>query len=311
MKIALFGGSFNPVHNGHIKAAELVLKHTDCKEVWFLPCHLHPFKKNKDFAPERERIEMLKIALKNMKRMRLSLFEIELGKKTGRESRTIETVKEIKKKFPKHEFFWVIGSDLVREIKKWGSFEKLVREIRFVVVPVKGQKGWRKEAWLKQNNAIVLPQSTAVENISSRKIREKIRKGKTIAGLLPENVTEYILKKGLYFEKKQFSLKVFRLTMLVPKGKVSTYGEIAKALEKPKSSRAVGNCLNKNPFAPIVPCHRIVKSDSSLGGFFEGLKKKKKLLESEGIRLKNCKIENCNKLIVKAERLRKPTFSHK
>ncbi|MCX6801673.1 MAG: MGMT family protein [Candidatus Diapherotrites archaeon] len=97
----------------------------------------------------------------------------------------------------------------------------------------------------------------------------------------------------------------FRKAPLVQKGKVSTYGEIAKALGRPKAGRAVGNSLNKNPFAPIVPCHRIVKSDGSIGGFAGGPGKKQKLLESEGIRVKSGKIEKFNILIVKAEKLRK------
>ncbi|MCX6801672.1 MAG: nicotinate (nicotinamide) nucleotide adenylyltransferase [Candidatus Diapherotrites archaeon] len=161
MKIALFGGSFNPVHNGHIKAAKLVLEHTDCKEIWFLPCYLHPFKKNKGFAAEKDRIEMIKLAIKGQKRMKLSLFEIELGKKTGKESRTIETVSKIKRKFPKNEFFWMIGSDLVKEMEKWANFNELVHSIRFIVVPVEGHTGWRKEKWLNENRAILLPQSAA------------------------------------------------------------------------------------------------------------------------------------------------------
>jgi nicotinate-nucleotide adenylyltransferase len=309
MKIALFGGSFNPVHNGHIKAAKLVLEHTDCSEVWFLPCYFHPFKKNKGFAAEKDRIGMLKLALKGQKGMKLSLFEIELGKKTGRESRTIETVKALKEKFKEPEFFWVIGSDLVKEMEKWANFNELVHSIRFIVAPVEGMAGWRKGKWLKENCAILLPQSSAVEDISSRDIREMIAKGKTVTGLLPENVAACILENNIYFPKKEFSRKVLALTALVPRGKVSTYGEIAKALGRPKACRAAGNSLNKNPFAPIVPCHRIVKSDGSIGGFATGFRKKQKLLESEGIRVKSGKIEKFNILIVKAEKLRKLNFS--
>ena len=66
----------------------------------------------------------------------------------------------------------------------------------------------------------------------------------------------------------EFQEKVYKLCKKVPKGKVSTYGEIAKALgKKGLMSRAVGNALNKNPYAPIVPCHRIVKSNGEIGGF--------------------------------------------
>lgn len=86
----------------------------------------------------------------------------------------------------------------------------------------------------------------------------------------------------------EFQEKVYSLCRRIPEGKVSTYGEIARALgRRGIMARAVGNALNKNPYAPAVPCHRVVKSDGSLGGFATGSKKKIKLLAQEGIRIKN------------------------
>jgi O-6-methylguanine DNA methyltransferase len=69
----------------------------------------------------------------------------------------------------------------------------------------------------------------------------------------------------------------------VPKGKVTTYKALAQAIGKPKAARAVGNALNKNPHAPVVPCHRVVKSDGSLGGYALGDSKKLALLKKEGV----------------------------
>ena len=77
-----------------------------------------------------------------------------------------------------------------------------------------------------------------------------------------------------------FSERCYKVLKKVPRGKVTTYQEIAHALNT-KAYRAVGNAMNKNPYAPKVPCHRVVKSDGSLGGYSGGLKKKKKLLELE------------------------------
>ncbi len=95
-----------------------------------------------------------------------------------------------------------------------------------------------------------------------------------------------------------FSEKVYELTKQIPKGKVSTYGCIAKALNT-KAFRAVGNALNKNPYAPIVPCHRVVKSSGELGGFATGINKKIKILESEGITIKDNKIVGFEKVLFK------------
>lgn len=86
-----------------------------------------------------------------------------------------------------------------------------------------------------------------------------------------------------------FSERVYRLTKLIPKGKISTYEEIAKKLNC-KAYRAVGNALNKNPYAPLVPCHRIIKSSGEIGGFASGTKNKIKLLEGEGIKIKDNKV---------------------
>ena len=86
-----------------------------------------------------------------------------------------------------------------------------------------------------------------------------------------------------------FQKAVWEATRRVPKGKVTTYAAIAKLIGRPRAVRAVGNALNKNPYAPQVPCHRVVKSDGSLGGFAGGVKNKKQILEKEGVKIKNNK----------------------
>ncbi|MBU0894287.1 MAG: MGMT family protein [Nanoarchaeota archaeon] len=97
---------------------------------------------------------------------------------------------------------------------------------------------------------------------------------------------------------KSFSEKIYKLTSKVPKGKVTTYGELAKALNC-KAYRAVGTAMNKNPNWPKVPCHRVVKSNGQVGDFASGVKKKIKLLKKEGIEVKKGKIENFNKVLYK------------
>ena len=79
-----------------------------------------------------------------------------------------------------------------------------------------------------------------------------------------------------------FNERVWELCAKIPRGKVTTYQELAHALGT-KAYRAVGNALNKNPHAPVVPCHRVVKSDGRIGGFFGGCAAKEKLLAREGI----------------------------
>ena len=87
----------------------------------------------------------------------------------------------------------------------------------------------------------------------------------------------------------RFADKVYSLTAKIPRGKVTTYGEIARALTT-KGYRAVGQALHTNPHAPRVPCHRVVNSDGSLGGFASGTTNKKKMLQQEGVVITNGKI---------------------
>lgn len=89
---------------------------------------------------------------------------------------------------------------------------------------------------------------------------------------------------------KSFSDLVYGKTKLIPRGCVTTYGQIAQAIGKPKASRAVGNALNCNPYAPIVPCHRVVRSDGKIGGFAQGAKVKAGLLAKEGVEVRDGKV---------------------
>jgi len=90
--------------------------------------------------------------------------------------------------------------------------------------------------------------------------------------------------------KKSFNEKCYDVLRKVPKGKVTTYGAIARALGG-KGARAVGNAMNKNPYAPEVPCHRVIKSDGRIGGFADAPEVKIDLLRGEGIEIKNGKID--------------------
>lgn len=81
----------------------------------------------------------------------------------------------------------------------------------------------------------------------------------------------------------EFENKVYCAVSKIPKGQVRSYKWVAAAIGRPNSARAVGNALNKNPYAPAVPCHRVVKSDGSIGGFARGVAAKRRLLKAEGI----------------------------
>lgn len=105
-------------------------------------------------------------------------------------------------------------------------------------------------------------------------------------------------KKSAQKNMYTFNEKCYAALRKVPKGKVTTYKLLAKAL-KSRAFRAVGNAMKRNPYMPKVPCHRVVKSDGSLGGYAGGTAKKRALLKSEGISFRGDKIENLSQHLYK------------
>ncbi len=98
------------------------------------------------------------------------------------------------------------------------------------------------------------------------------------------------IKAGRIRQGMTFNQKVWALTARIPRGKVTTYAEIARKLGT-RGYRAVGNALNRNPYAPAVPCHRVVGSSGALTGFFHGIDKKRELLRKEGVALKASRVD--------------------
>ncbi len=102
---------------------------------------------------------------------------------------------------------------------------------------------------------------------------------------VPEKVQVTGFSFKMILKGTKFQLKVWNYLKTIPKGQVRTYLDVAKAINKPKAARAVANAVGKNPNAPKIPCHRVIRSDGSPGGYSGpgGIKTKKKLLKKEGI----------------------------
>jgi methylated-DNA-[protein]-cysteine S-methyltransferase len=107
---------------------------------------------------------------------------------------------------------------------------------------------------------------------------------------MPTLKPEVEILAGRIVKGMSFNEKVWAVCARVPKGKVTTYASIARKLGT-QAYRAVGNAMNKNPYAPRVPCHRVVGSDGSLTGFAQGLEKKKRMLKAEGVAFVNGKVD--------------------
>jgi nicotinate-nucleotide adenylyltransferase len=185
-KVALFGGSFNPIHNQHIKMIEKLAKSEVIDEVWVIPCKKHAF--NKGFAPAKQRIKMIQLAIKSIPNAKISRVEL----KSKGTTYTIKTLKELKSKYS-HEFFWIIGSDIPYEIHQWKDYNKLLKEVKFIIFRRKGYP-LKKVKGMKIFHVF----NEHISDISSTKIRENAKQGKSLKGLVSSSIEAYIKKEGLY-----------------------------------------------------------------------------------------------------------------
>ncbi len=189
MKIGLFGGSFDPIHLGHVIAGKQVLEKKLCDKIWFFPCWQNPLKKQPEKAEHRKK--MIELAIQNEKNMELNEFELNKQKKTY----TIDSIKELKKKFPEHEFNFIASLKAIENFHKWKKPEKLLKEIKFILVAVENKKEIPEK--IKKFNPITIKPTLSSE-ISSTLIRKKIKQKKPVSVFLPDKVFDYIKKNKLY-----------------------------------------------------------------------------------------------------------------
>jgi len=128
MKIAIFGGSFDPVHIGHIKIIKEAIKSLDIDLLFVVPAFLNPFKKS-FFAPPKLRLKWLKKALMQFKKVKICDFEI----KKNRPTYTIDTIKYLKKRYRPSKIYLIIGADNLDTLSKWHNFKKLKNMVEFVI----------------------------------------------------------------------------------------------------------------------------------------------------------------------------------
>jgi len=181
MRVALFGGSFNPPHVAHQLVALYVLETEPVDELWFVPTYEHAF--GKPLAPFLDRLAMCELAAAALlPRVRVSPVEQEIG---GR-SLTLRTVRRLTELHPEHAFSLVIGSDLKGDIASWYGGDELARTVPFIVVERPGSAA--------PSSGVVMP------DVSSSAVRAALAAGKSVEGLVPRAVLDYIHKKGLYKE---------------------------------------------------------------------------------------------------------------
>lgn len=185
---ALYFGSFNPLHNGHLAVAEYVVREGFADEVWLVVSPHNPHKSTTELAPEGERLEMARRAVDGIAGVEVCDVEFSLP----RPSYTINTIEHLKRLYPEREFAILGGGDVAATIATWREGERLVAENRILIYP-RGENDWFGEPFKMLPNA---PKMT----ISSTEVREKISAGVEWRSLVPQVVAEYITTKQLYME---------------------------------------------------------------------------------------------------------------
>lgn len=190
-KVGILGGTFDPIHNGHIAIAQDAAIQVGLDVVFFMPAAQSPFKKHQPLASDSARYKMIQMAIED--HPKFEVLDWELLKKGI--SYTIDTVHILKKNWPNTHFYWIIGNDLLESLPNWKNINELAKLIDFIVVQRSKNP---PKAPLNIPNLKIHTINNPICNISSSEIRQKISKQEPIDELLPTNVKNYILIHKLY-----------------------------------------------------------------------------------------------------------------
>lgn len=194
MKLGLLGGSFNPIHQGHLKIAETAFEQLDLAEIWFLPTAYHPLKNRSQLLAFEKRIELISKAIEPYPNYKLSWLDAD---KTSR-NYTYDLIRKIKKDTPEHEPVFIIGSDLIGEITKWYKYKWLLQNVTFAVYNRSDQR--LDEYPIKNKFKKLITLKAQPISISSTEIRERIKKNQSISGLVPASIETTVIK---YYQELQ------------------------------------------------------------------------------------------------------------
>ena len=204
MRIAILGGTFDPIHNGHLAAAQSVAETFLVDEVHFVPAFSPPHKPSRGITSPFHRFAMVSLATLSVDRFRPSTIEVDALEKRY----TVETLETMKKAYPGSELLFIIGTDMYQEIETWKSFRRLFELSHLVIVNRPGFP-FREDVApfqiLSEKQTVTLPRKTTVfylpfvkQPISSTEIRNDCKTGAKVSQWLPPLVWSYIERNKLY-----------------------------------------------------------------------------------------------------------------
>lgn len=201
-RIGIFGGSFDPIHVGHLMLAQTALELYELERVFFLPARPSPSKCHRAMTEAWTRFRMVEIATEDNPRFEVSNLELDQPES----SYTIDTIRILKKQYPGAEIYFIAGADIIMQIEAWMTFEELLREVIFLAAYRPSHSRAQLESQVQQLNLhyggdIRLMEFPSI-HLSSSYIREIIMRGGSARYLVPDCVLQYIKDKGIYRESR-------------------------------------------------------------------------------------------------------------
>jgi nicotinate-nucleotide adenylyltransferase len=215
-KLGILGGTFNPIHYGHLAAAEEIRNRLGLERVLFIPSFIPPHKQEENVPSFVHRMEMVRLSIADNPLFELSDIEI----KRGGRSYTIDTIETLRRTRHESELYFITGIDSFLEIQTWGRWEKLMTLCRFVVLSRPGYRfdelsridfmkfaeeklaeldqGSCSHAVVQSGPVVIFLELIPLYDISSTDIRRRVKEGRSIKYLLPDPVEKYIINNNLY-----------------------------------------------------------------------------------------------------------------
>ena len=189
MRIGLYGGSFDPVHLGHLLVAQAAREEVGLDRVFFIPAAQSPFKPDRTLSPDRIRLQMLRFSLAGLTYCEVDPQELE----RGGVSYTIETVRDYARRFPGAELFYLIGGDHVSQLPKWRDASELAELVTFLVIPRPGEPSRDPAPPFRARQLGGFP-----TGVSASQVRERVRRKLPVDLLVGAPVAETIRHNELY-----------------------------------------------------------------------------------------------------------------
>ena len=197
LRIGILGGTFDPIHSGHLAVARAARRRFRLDLVYFIPCGQPPHKQSRGLSPFLHRFAMVSLACAGEPAFVPSLLEAGADLQGAQKSYSIETVRRLRRLAPRAKLYFILGADAVLYLPKWEKVQQLVRLCDFIVATRPGTD-LRKVARVAVPDATVHFLGGVQVDVSASQVRQAARRGRSVAGLVPSAVADYIAKMALY-----------------------------------------------------------------------------------------------------------------